>query len=116
MRSDIISRRIFFKKASSKLIPILSCSFILSSVLSCTKDEFEEFDKDEPMGCENNCLNSCAGCKGTCTWTCREGCAYSCLRNCADDCYVQCVSSCKGTCSSHCIGSCKSGCYLSNKY
>ncbi|WP_365314419.1 Cys-Xaa-Xaa-Xaa repeat radical SAM target protein [uncultured Prevotella sp.] len=90
----IQSRREFFKKAISGVLPILG-AVMLGNVPNIVKAV-----EKEPMGCS-------AYCEGSCYRACYHGCNMTCMESCKG----ACQGSCQGTCRNSCSGSCSGSCY-----
>ena len=86
-RDKLQSRRQFFKKTASFVIPmmgIVATGGLDAFLSSCSKDD--DPLNDEPQGCKT-CTNSCG-----------------------ENCYTVCVSSCRQGCGTDCAWSCETGC------
>lgn len=95
-KHDLISRRDFFKKVSSKALPFLALTVASSPILSVTANAAAK----APSGCYI----------GTCMGTCYTGCMMSCNTSCLNGCYTSCVSQCAMMCNSGCHGGCNDTC------
>lgn len=106
---EALSRRDFFRKIKSKVIPILGTVILTSPfVASISKAK-------TPSGCYmGTCMYSCyTGCVMSCGGTCMNGCLQSCVNQCAMMCGNSCQGGCMDTCAygcSSCVGECKVGC------
>lgn len=100
-RNEIISRRSFFKRSASVILPTLAVLTIPSVLTSCEIDE-EDLGIDEPTGCKN-------GCSGKCSGVCGAACQKDCTGSCSKTCKSQCSNQCGGS-------SCRSLCKGSNKF
>ena len=89
MKKDIISRRDFFKKSTSKILPVVAAITLPSVLTSCEIDE-EPFDIPS-SGCDT--------CKGTCGGQCSTGCSGTCEYGCTGNCKGACGSSCRYVCT-----------------
>lgn len=95
--NDIISRRKFFKKAASAVLPAIAIAVLPNVLTSC--------EIDEPYIDTGG--SGCTTCKGTC----KGNCTGSCLGRCSGGCSSGCSSGCKTSCSSACRLACASGAY-----
>lgn len=92
-KENIISRRNFFKRSASLVLPALAMVAISPVLTSC---EIDEDFLEEPSGCKNGCSGKCSGVCGAA---------------CQSDCTGNCTNGCKGTCKTQCGGSsCRSTC------
>lgn len=98
-KDDIISRRNFFKRSASMILPALAIVAIPSILTSC---EIEEDFPGVSTGCNNGCSGKCSGV-----------CGASCQTNCTGNCTNGCKGSCKGSCSG---SGCRSLCTGKSKY
>ena len=98
-KDNIISRRNFFKRSASMVLPALAIVAMPSLLTSC---EIEEDYSEIPSGCKNGCTGKCSGV-----------CGAACQSACTGQCTTGCKNNCKGTCSG---SSCRSLCKGSNKY
>ena len=103
MKEDNISRRTFFKHATSKLLPILGALVVSNIPIVKASD-----NKLNAMSCEGNCWGKCEDncndtcfqvCRMTCTGQCDGGCRGGCLSSCS----IGCKDTCRGTCELSCI-------------
>lgn len=94
MKKDIISRRDFFKKSTSKILPVVAAITLPSVLTSCEIDE-EPFDIPS-SGCKNGCSGKCSA---YCGGTCQTNCSGSCKNGCTGNCKGACGSSCRYVCT-----------------
>ena len=85
---DIISRRKFFKKSASAIIPAIAIAVVPQILTSC--------EIDEP-------LPGTGGSSGSGSSSCSE-CSSSCLSGCYKGCKTTCSTLCGGTCVTGCKG------------
>ncbi len=91
---NLQSRRVFFKKATKKLLPIVSIALLgnIPGIVQAGKVS---------MGCEYGCQASCyTGCFTACS-------NHACRTNCTNSCSGGCERTCFGTCSGTCYGTCE---------
>lgn len=93
-KENIISRRNFFKRSVSMVLPALAMVTIPSILTSC---EIEEDFPETPSGC-SGCSGKCSGvcgaaCQSNCSGSCKNGCTGTCERYCGGS---SCRSLCKG--------------------
>ena len=84
---DLQSRRDFFKKTVSKVLPILGAVVLGQTIMtSC-----------DPIG-GGSTSDSCTGssCKGSCDGSCSGGCDDSCIDYCSRNCSHTCTTTCYG--------------------
>ncbi len=94
-KENIISRRNFFKRSASLVLPALAMVTIPSILTSC---EIEEDFPEIPSGCKS-------GCSGKCSGICGAACQNDCSGSCAHGCKGNCKGSCSGSgCRSLCTG------------
>ena len=102
---SIISRRLFFRKCSSKLLAVFALPFVITGC-----------DKDDPLidinpGCQD-CTNACKGtCFNTCKETCQDGCKGTCKGTCQTYCSTNCSQGCVNSCQNSCSGDCSNSCW-----
>lgn len=101
-KSDIVSRRNFFKKAAKATLPIIATAVLLNNPVIAQAKETE-------MGCSY-------GCAGGCSSGCYVSCSSGCLGTCIGSCKINCDHSCRGTCRNSCQGSCQGSCSYSSYY
>lgn len=98
---DIISRRQFFKRSASAILPAVAMVVLPSALTSCEYDpmDYPELGGGSGSGSSNGC-SSCkgAGCKNGCVSTCYSTCTGTCKGNCGGKCSVGCSSLCKSSC------------------
>lgn len=102
MNKELISRRNFFRKAASKVVPLLGV-LICTPILSIAQDTVATSCKNTcKASCNNTCLGCCyqSPCKGGCKMTCHMTCKYT------GKCDA-CSDICKGTCRGSCHNTCK---------
>lgn len=111
LKTEIVTRRQFFKKAVKATLPIIGLfAFGNISLLSaCSKDEEEDGSSSPslPNGCYSGCTRVCSN---DCSGECKGDCEAHCASGCSDACSQACTNSCKVTCRS-CSGTCEGGCY-----
>lgn len=100
---DFVSRRMFFKKGASKMLPFLGLLTIPSLLMSC--DPKDEPDKDYGGGSSSGCYGCSNTCSIACGNTCRSSAAYT-PKSCSGS---SCKAACKGSCKATCMKSCKAG-------
>ena len=93
---EIISRRNFFKRSASAILPALA-AITLPNVLTSCEIEDDEWEI-EATGCMKTCTGKCSGvcgaaCQSNCTGSCSTGCTGSCSKMCGGS---SCRSLCKG--------------------
>ena len=85
MNKEVLSRRAFFRKAASKVIPLLGL-LLNTPAFSIAQDTIT-----------TDCKYSCKGsCKKTCFGTCKGSCKISSQGMC-DTCSNKCIGTAKGT-------------------
>lgn len=79
---EILDRRVFFKQAAKKVLPLLAVTVLGSTILaSCEKEEGTN-------GSSTGCGRSCSGdCDGSCSGSCDTDCSHECSGLCAVNCY-----------------------------
>ncbi len=94
-KENIISRRNFFKRSVSMVLPALAMVTMPSILTSC---EIEEDFPETPTGCKSGCSGKCSGiCGAVCQNNCSGSCAYGCKGNCKGSCSGSgCRSLCTG--------------------
>lgn len=102
MKENDISRRAFFKHATSKLLPILG-----ALVLSNAPIIKAAANKQPAMSCDGNCWGKCENdCNDSCFHVCRMTCLGKCDGGCKGGCYSSCSIGCRYTCRGTCELSC----------
>lgn len=94
-KENIISRRNFFKRSVSMVLPALAMVTMPSILTSC---EIEEDFPETSTGCKSGCSGKCSGiCGAVCQNNCSGSCAYGCKGNCKGSCSGSgCRSLCTG--------------------
>lgn len=70
---EILERRVFFKQAAKKALPLLAITALGSTILAaCEKD-------GSSIGCGHSCSGSC---EGDCAGDCDDGCYQACIQLC----------------------------------
>ena len=116
-KSEIISRRAFFRKTISKGLPFLVGIYAPHLFTSCK----ENYELESALA--SGCVDCSSTCKGSATTTssgCNESsCSSSCSANCKDSsnnsssgctgssCSTQCVSGCNTACKDICKDECQ---------
>ena len=104
-RSELQSRREFFKNAAKKTLPILG-AIVLAGMPGILRAQ-----EKQPMSCEWGCEGGCSyGCQGSCYGSCEGSCHLSCESSCKG----YCEGGCKYTCETTCRGTCEGGCSFSS--
>ena len=113
--SKLETRRQFFKKCITKVLPVLT--LLATPCLSLpVKSELPATGcngscKGSCRGsCKGSCKGSCQGCKGGCKGQCQYACGSSCQSNCSGNCGYACDGACSGDCGMSCSGSCAGAC------
>ncbi len=104
-REELQTRRQFFKKAASRVLPLLGAvtfgPAMVTSMMSC----------DDCSDCTGACLDTCAGtCAEKCIETCRGSAYVPPVSDCNGNCQGTCGANCQSTCSTTCIDGCNDGC------
>lgn len=100
MKKDVITRRGFFKRTASVILPTLAAMVISPLMTSCEIED--DLIPEVSGGCKNGCSGKCSGVCGAA---------------CQSDCTGSCTNGCKGNCRGTCSGSgCRSLCTGRSKY
>ena len=81
MKKENMNRRAFLKNATKRVLPILGCLILPSSVV---------WGSDEEQLAPQTCNGSCYG---LCTTSCTNGCKSGC-KGCQGGCQTTCTTSC----------------------
>ena len=88
---EILSRRVFFKHAAKKALPIIGTIALVNSPIIA-------YASDHTTTCNGNCYGVCIDtCNRDCTATCKSTCKGKCYGGCRDTCSTRCDGGCKGT-------------------
>ncbi len=106
-KDELISRRLFFKKAAKTAIPLLAGVSVMPYFISCGKDlSIEDAILQRETGCSSYCTSSCSG---SSTSSGCASCSTGCISSCGSGCNNGCGSACSNSCSSGCGDSCSNG-------
>lgn len=81
---ELQTRREFFKKAASAVLPILGIALLASNPVVAKAAEADRCYAGLACtggcsgGCKGTCGGSCTGCSGACKGTCKYGCDGTC--------------------------------------
>lgn len=90
-KDEIITRRQFFKRAASVVLPAVAAVVLPSALTSCEYDPLEGVPSTGCNGCSGGCKSGCSGsskgtttcratqCKGTCGTSCTSNCQMVCV-------------------------------------
>lgn len=118
-KNEFQSRRVFFKKAAKKALPILGALLLTQIPLKPFAKEIPVLDcqtgcyggcRYECLGCSGACLGVCKGCESTCGHDCTFGCKKECGKGCTRSCEDNCNWYCGGKCSDDCTRGCRDSC------
>lgn len=82
--NNLQGRRMFFKEAAKKALPILGAVLLLNNSSMANILKSEVFDCDSASceaACAKSCGGSCSGCSGSCKGTCSGGCSDGCKKS-----------------------------------
>lgn len=116
-----MNRRVFFKKASEKVLPFIGILFSTSLPLRTIAENSIAMSCRCGSNCKSCCCGRCANdCKGSCAGSCMDTCTKSCIDTCTTTCKQYCSMSCNGNCKNvcnyNCVAKCKSSAYNNSLY
>ncbi len=114
---ELLSRRAFFRRGVSSILPIIASAPIISAfVASCNPP----ISLDALLDGEDNIIDNPGGagesgggggtqygCGRVCASSCDSGCQEGCTSACGRSCFSGCSTSCDNDCASGCYGTCK---------
>lgn len=113
-KEELISRRSFFKRGISRVLPVLVCATIPTFVASCGPDEptCSECADSCNANCSTGCYTSCDSSSkssicSSCASNCEGSSTSTTCSSCANDCTGNCNNSCGSSCGNNCSSSCK---------
>lgn len=113
-KEELISRRSFFKRGISRVLPVLVCATIPTFVASCSSDEptCSECADSCNANCSSGCYTSCDSSSkssicSSCASNCEGSSTSTTCSSCANDCTGNCNNSCGTSCGNNCSSSCK---------
>lgn len=97
MKTEVYTRREFFRAVSKRIIPVLAVITTQSVPLYSVAKLPEIYNQ----GCNDGCMQTC---KGKCDNTCRRDCYTGCAVGCRDACVATCMEYCRTECANSCQG------------